>query len=217
MWVIALGIACAFARAAAQTRGGAPVNVRQTPALAPPIPSLPPAAQPHSPSVAPTPANITFVNGLLSIQANGSSLDQILREVGRVSGMVVHGSPGNSPVYGLYGPRDPREVLSELLSGTGVNVMMTGSTDRGAPRELVLTAKTGPPSAPGAGPVDVPTMPAERPQAVPPTVEVPAPAGANAAPPGPPRGSEDPEERRQQNLRRLQHMQERQKPEAPPR
>lgn len=89
------------------------------------------------------------------MQADNSSLSDILHQVSRASGMkiegLVIGSSRDQRVFGSYGPGAPRDVLSELLNGTGYNVMMLGATPSGAPRELALTSPS-PAGAPGAQP-----------------------------------------------------------------
>ena len=52
-------------------------------------------------------------------------------------------SKGDQRVFGSYGPGVPRDVLSDLLNGSGYNVMMLGVTPSGVPRELALTVRTG--------------------------------------------------------------------------
>jgi hypothetical protein len=83
------------------------------------------------------------LNGqLLSVTANNSSLNQILREISRVTGMKITGGVTDERVYGTYGPGDPSSVLTALLGGTGSNVMIV-LDDRHAPQELVLTPRSG--------------------------------------------------------------------------
>jgi hypothetical protein len=53
------------------------------------------------------------------------------------------GGTADQRIFGSYGPGTPREVLSELLNGSGYNVLMLGVTASGAPRELTLTARPG--------------------------------------------------------------------------
>ena len=45
-------------------------------------------------------------------------------------------------IFGQYGPGTPREVLSNLLTGSGYNVLMAGLTPAGTPRELALSPRT---------------------------------------------------------------------------
>ena len=55
-------------------------------------------------------------------------------------------------VYGSYGPASARDVLSQLLEGSGYNVLMIGDEGAGTPRELMLSAKSAHgKSATGAG------------------------------------------------------------------
>jgi hypothetical protein len=142
-------------------------------------------------SASPQPAAVILKNGTLTIHADNSDLDQILRDISRESGMVIEGQVGDTRVYGSYGPRKPDEILNELLTGLGYNVMMLGRSPDGAPRELTLTRRTGgptPPPPPSAQPVEEPKL---GPGAVahPPTAQI-----------------DDPDLRRQVNLRRLQQM-----------
>jgi len=46
-------------------------------------------------------------------------------------------------VFGKYGPGAPRAVLSDLLAGSGYNIVMLGITPTGTPRELSLSARAG--------------------------------------------------------------------------
>lgn len=113
-----------------------------------PRPNLPPSLldQPAAP------AQVTLSNGSLSVDAHNSSLSEILKEVGTSSGMTVDGFGKDSRVFGVYGPGPPRDVLSSLLDGAGYNFLMVGATQAGAPREIVLTARSNAPiSAPGPG------------------------------------------------------------------
>jgi hypothetical protein len=57
-------------------------------------------------------------------------------------------------VFGVYGPGNPRDVLSSLLDGAGYNFLMVGTTETGTPREVVLTARSNAPlsATPNSGP-----------------------------------------------------------------
>jgi hypothetical protein len=44
-------------------------------------------------------------------------------------------------IFGAYGPGQPRDVLSQLLEGSGYNVLMIGDQGQGAPRQIVLTPR----------------------------------------------------------------------------
>ena len=92
-------------------------------------------------------ANVQYTAGVLTIVADNSSLNQILRDVGRLTGMKITGGVAEERVYGNYGPADSSAVLVKLLSGTGSNMLLRqDSAD--APVELVLTPRTGGASPP---------------------------------------------------------------------
>ena len=84
---------------------------------------------------------------MLFVKAENSSLNQILREISRVTGMKIVGGVTDERVFGSYGPADPSAVLSTLLGGTGSNMMIVLDA-RKAPQELVLTPRGGGPSPP---------------------------------------------------------------------
>jgi hypothetical protein len=148
-----------------QTSHAAPVQPAATPSTAPqstapqstaPQSTAPPsAAQPSAPPSVPpaTPANLldqpaqpaTVENrgGALSVRANNASLAQILHQVARETGMQLDGLAGDERVFGTFGPGNPRDVLVSLLDGTSYNVLMVGDLSNGAPRQLLLTHKTG--------------------------------------------------------------------------
>jgi hypothetical protein len=121
-------------------------------------PSAPPAAAHPAASPVQTPpslldhpaepAKINLQSRKLTIQADNSTLSDILRQVQKQSGMKIEGlqTLGNNDqrIFGKYGPGDPRDVLLDLLSGYGFNVLMLGETTAGTPRELALTSRTSP-------------------------------------------------------------------------
>jgi hypothetical protein len=110
-----------------------------------PAPSTSPATPSSLLDHPPQPAKVTLGSGKLTVQADNSSLSEILRQISKASGMKVEGlqatSSGSQRVFGSYGPGAPREVLSELLDGAGYNVLMLGATSSGAPRQLALTLR----------------------------------------------------------------------------
>jgi hypothetical protein len=90
---------------------------------------------------------VTFATGVLSVSAENSSLNQILREVSRVTGMKITGGVTDERVYGTYGPADTSTVLSALLRGTGSNMLLIFDS-RQTPQELILTSRGGGPTPP---------------------------------------------------------------------
>jgi hypothetical protein len=104
---------------------------------------LPAAAQP-----AERRAQVNMLpNGILTVNADNSSLNQILREISRVTGMKITGGVVDERVFGNYGPADPSTILTALLRGTGSNMMLIFNSHQ-APAELVLTPRNGGPTPP---------------------------------------------------------------------
>ena len=122
----------------------APVPVAQTPPP-PPMPAWPINDKP-------SPASVVWDATGLRINASNSSLQQILNEVSTETGTKVEGMGADQRVYGSYGPGEARDVLSQLLQGSGYNVLLAGDLGKGAPREMVLSPRKsgGPASAPAA-------------------------------------------------------------------
>jgi hypothetical protein len=77
----------------------------------------------------------------LSIEATNSSLEQILKDVSTATGAKVDGLAGDQRVFGAYGPGQARDVLSQLLQGSGYNVIMIGDQGQGAPKQILLSMR----------------------------------------------------------------------------
>ena len=98
-------------------------------------------------------AEVSFAQGQLAVKADNSSLNQILREIGRQTGIKITGGVSDERVFGKYGPSPTSEVLAALLEGTSSNVLLLHS-EAGSPGELILTPRQGGvtppnPNAPG--------------------------------------------------------------------
>ncbi len=162
-----------------------------------------------SPNASAQPATVTLKNGLLTVDANNSDLGQILKDVADISGMTVDGSLGSIRVFGVYGPGNSRDVLTDLLTGLGYNFMMVGVTQQGPPQKLELTLRSA-----GSTPVPSPLPTAaasdqhENPAANPSDQEPPGPGAVMTVPPEP----QNQQDRVQQNLQRLQQMHMPQRP-----
>lgn len=89
----------------------------------------------------PQPSRVAFLDGKLMIDANNSNLGEILQNVAESSGMTVNKLDNGPRIFGVYGPGSSREVLVDLLRGSGYNFIMVGGTREGPPRELILTAQ----------------------------------------------------------------------------
>lgn len=77
----------------------------------------------------------------LSIDARNSSLRQILDTVQSQIGVKIEGMGKDERVFGVYGPGQPREVLSQLLEGTDYNLLMVGNGQNGVPQQILLSEK----------------------------------------------------------------------------
>ena len=155
------------------------------------------------------PATVTLTGGLLTVRANNSDLTQILDDIARIGHMKINGYVANSRVFGMYGPRTTREVLTDLLAGSGSNFLMAGITREGAPRELTLTQQTGsatpaaapaPPPDPNAAAVVAPVLNSDGSQRDEQNL---GPGAIADVPPGPP---EDLEERVRQHMNRMEQI-----------
>ena len=124
-----------------------------TSALLPPAPAQPVAQvtppEPPKPdwpaNDKPIPAKVTWDTRGLTINADNSSLDQILNEVATDTGAKLDGKVGDERVFGSYGPGPARDIIAQLLDGTSYNVLLVGDQGAGTPREIVLSNRpTGP-------------------------------------------------------------------------
>jgi hypothetical protein len=126
-------------------------------AAAAPAPATPP--EPEAPkwpaNEKPTPASVTWDSQGLRIDAANSSLAQILQDVSTATGATVEGFDTDQRVFGVYGPGPARDVLSQLLQGSGYNVVLVGDQGQGTPREIVLSVRHA-----GATPAAVKPAPA---------------------------------------------------------
>jgi hypothetical protein len=108
--------------------------VMPLPTAAPPTPRWPVNDPPQQ-------ATVTWGAQGMIIDARNSSLEQILSEIVTQTGVKVEGMGKDVRVFGVYGPGQPRDVLSELLDGTNYNILMVGEGERGVPEQIVLSTK----------------------------------------------------------------------------
>jgi hypothetical protein len=151
--LLLLGVGLALGRSLAQMPAPSAANATQSPADAPAAQAK---AQPAGPQV-------VYSRGLLKVTADNSSLNQILAEIARQTGMRITGTVREEGVYGTYGPAAPARVLASLLDGTSSNMLLR-ETSSSSPAELILTPRlAGPsppqPAAPQAAAFAVPTQP----------------------------------------------------------
>jgi len=154
----------------------------------------------------------------LFIQASNSSLDQILNDISLKTGAKVEGMGADERVFGTYGPGPARDVLTELLDGSGYNLLLVGDLGQGTPRRIVLSgrpagtaqpsgqstpsdneAEQEAPEAPPTGPYSQPDIP-----------------GSIPPPPVPARSPQTMMQERQQQMQQQQQMdQQRQQQQQP--
>ena len=93
----------------------------------------------------PSPPQVSFQGGQLTISAQNSTLGDILKSVRAQTNATID-LPGNASerVIGHYGPGPARDVLTSLLNGSHFNYMLLGSpTDPNALDRVILMAKSG--------------------------------------------------------------------------
>jgi hypothetical protein len=93
---------------------------------------------------------VTYADGMLSVSADNSSLNQILRQIATNTGMKITGGVADERVFGQYGPGAPAEILSALLDGTGSNMVLV-QRDNATLAELILTPRQGGATPPNSG------------------------------------------------------------------
>jgi hypothetical protein len=122
------------------------------PAAAQPVPAPEPPAAPPPPNWPvndqPNPASVVWNSQGLRIEAANSSLRQILNEVATATGAKVQGLGSDQRIFGTYGPGPARDVLTQLLDGSGYNFLMIGDGGQGTPRQIVLTSPPKGPAPP---------------------------------------------------------------------
>jgi len=93
---------------------------------------------------APTPPQVTYRNGQLSIDARNATLAQILRAVQMQTGATID-IPANAAserVVTQLGPGAPHDVLNTLLNGTKFDYIILGvAGDPGAVQRVILTPR----------------------------------------------------------------------------
>jgi hypothetical protein len=146
---------------------------KQKPAASQPAPPPAPPAPDWPINDHPSPASIAWKSSELRIDAANSSLQQILLDVSSQTGAEVEGLGKDERVFGAFGPGPTRDVLSQLLQGSGYNVVMVGDEGQGVPRQIILSERdTSKAPQPAARPApepedDTPDYPPYEPQAQP--------------------------------------------------
>jgi hypothetical protein len=140
----------------------------------------------------------------LRVDATNSSLQQILKDVSAATGTKVEGLGSDARIFGAFGPGQARDVISQLLQGSGYNVLMVGDQGQGTPREVLLSqrhsgdAQPANPTQPSDEDADA-DEPAQQP--------APAPNRPGFAPGGPPRTPQQIMQEMQQRQQQMQRAQ----------
>ncbi len=74
-------------------------------------------------------AEVSYSNGQITVAANNSSLNQILRDISSKTGMKITGGVTDERVFGQYGPAVPSSILTTLLDGTSSNMLLVSHRD----------------------------------------------------------------------------------------
>ncbi len=136
------------ARAAKSARQEAPVAA-QLPPPPPPTPEQMPAVPPQ----------VTYSNGLLSVNAQNSTLGDIFSAVHRQMGASIELPPGvgSERVAARLGPAPAKDVISSLLTGSNFNYIILGSDAQpDGVQRVIVTARAGAAPLAGAPPSNPP-------------------------------------------------------------
>ncbi|HEY1984517.1 MAG TPA: hypothetical protein VGG85_03865 [Terracidiphilus sp.] len=197
------------------------LRAEQTPAA--PVEQAPAPEEPAKPNwpVNDTPGkpSVTWDSQGLKIAATNSSLRQIMDQVSSATGTQVEGMASDQRVFGEYGPGQARDVLSQLLVGSGYNVLMIGDQGEGTPRQIVLSVRRSGKAGPAANRQSQDAQDDEVPEQPEPE-EVPQPPQMMNRPPilqqGPPGAPRTPQQVLQDLQQRQQQMQDPQQPNQQP-
>jgi hypothetical protein len=190
----------------------APAQPTAAQAASAPVPPPAPVMPLWPANEKPAQATVVWDSQGLRIDAVNSSLQQILNDVATATGTKVEGFDSDARVFGAYGPGPARDVLSDLLQGSGYNVIMIGDQGRGTPREIVLSARRvgdAQPAANAAQPAqsDEDADVEEQPQPQTP------PMRPGFQPGGPPRSPQQIMQEMQQRQQQMQQQQQRNVPQ----
>lgn len=94
----------------------------------------------------PADAKVAWNSKGLRIDAANSSLQQIMKDVATATGAKISGLGADQRVFGSFGPGPARDVISQLLDGSGYNVLLIGDQGQGTPRQIVLSRQPNGPA-----------------------------------------------------------------------
>jgi hypothetical protein len=190
----------------------AQLGVQPTPVVTPPPITPPEPEQPKWPAFDPAAqASVIWDSQGLRIDAANSSLQQILKDISTATGAKVDGLTADQRVFGVYGPGQARDVLSQLLQGSGYNVIMIGDQGQGTPRQILLSPRQAASNQGAARPTPANSNDDENDVEDQPATPEPAPARPGFPPGAPPRSPQQ----IMQEMQERQRMQQ-QQPQPPP-
>ncbi len=136
------------------TRGMRPaVKPTPTPVPAPtPVPSPTPMEAMKPSDMPPVPPQVTFRNGLLTVNAVNSTLSSLLTAIRNKTGIEFEGAElaGQERVAISMGPASEGEVLASILSGSSLDYVVMGRPDSPTiVQRVLLTRRSRPGAAPG--------------------------------------------------------------------
>ena len=211
--------------------GQTAVHHRKRPSAAHPVVAPAPApvvTEPEKPPAPDWPANdkashasVVWDSQGLRIEARNSSLQQILNDVSAETGAKVDGLGTDERVFGIYGPGQARDVLADLLQGSGYNVMLVGDQGQGTPRQILLSSRHPGQSHPGttgnqANSGDDDADADEPPPQEPPNQPDRPPNSPGVAPRSPQQIMQEMQQRQQEMQQRMQNQQQNQPPNQQP-
>jgi hypothetical protein len=153
--VLMLVLLSVAATATAETGPRKQGHRKKAPVVQPAPEPAPTPAQPPPPLTPeqgpPSPPEVSFQGGQLTIVARNSTMGDVLTAVKQRTGAAVDMPAVSSErVVGRFGPGVPRDVMAQLLNGSHYDYVLLGSpADPGALRKVVLIARaSGPEPAP---------------------------------------------------------------------
>jgi hypothetical protein len=201
-----------------------PVHRHKRPSMAHPLavpdPVVPATVTPPAPPPPnwpvldkPAEASVVWDSHGLTIDAANSSLEQILKDFSADTGAKIEGFSSDQRVFGAYGPGPARDILSQVLQGSGYNVLMIGDRGQGAPRQILLSVRQAIASQPA--PRNSASASEEDDVEEPQQPPIPEPVSGHPGfpPGGPPRS---PQQIMQEMQQRQQQLQQQQGPGQPP-
>lgn len=104
------------------------------------------AATPPSPyKLPPSPPQVSYVDGQLTVVANNSTLADVLNAVQNKLGAQIEGVTPNDGdrVFGQFGPASPRAVCSKLLTGSAYDFILMGASENpDSIQRIILTGRS---------------------------------------------------------------------------